>query len=263
MRYTYDVASMSCIGPRETNQDYYEVIKKRGIYCAVVADGLGGSEYGNYISKMATETIATLFKRNPICSELAVANYISAAADVVTRAGVENKDYAGMKTTIAVVLIKGQKIVCGHVGDTRIYIFGREHIIYQSKDHSRVQERVDRGEMTMEEIRYCADRNIIFKALGSKKKVEPYICTIDMSGQAFSILVCTDGFWEPIQEWEMLSALQQTRSANEWTTHMANRVQERLPLVSDNYTCVGLRAKRRQDYMTSLIERVIKSRKYK
>lgn len=256
----YDVASMSCIGPRETNQDYCEVVKKRGIYCLIVADGLGGSKYGNYIAQIATKTVATQFKRKPMCSELGMKHYISAAAEAVTHAVIENKHLTGMKTTIAIVLIKGRKIVCGHVGDTRIYIFGRNHIIYQSKDHSKVQEQVDRGEITVEEIRHCVNRHIIVRALGSKKKVEPSICTIDMAGQAFSTLICTDGWWGPIQEEDMLAALWQTKSASGWTTHMADRMQERLALVSDNYTCIGMRAERKKGYVTSLIHQIIHQR---
>ena len=89
------------------------------------------------------------------------------------------------------------------MGDTRIYQFRDDAIIYQSTDHSLAQLGVMAGDLKLEDIRSNKDRNKLFRALGDRRtpKVAEKLLDI-LPGDR--LLLCSDGFWEGIWEEEML-----------------------------------------------------------
>lgn len=103
-----------------------------------------------------------------------------------------NKEYAGMGTTIIVVIIYKNKVHIGHVGDSRVYRF-RKHVIRQlTKDHSYVQELVKEGTITKKEARNHPQKNMLLKVLGCEKNIEPDVFTKGfLKGDI--LLICTDG----------------------------------------------------------------------
>ena len=106
-----------------------------------------------------------------------------------------------------------------------MYCFRKGEIIFQSVDHSLSQLAVISGDITADEIRGHIDRNKLIRVLGVKENVNPDLNVLEAkSGDAF--LLCSDGFWENIEEKEMEELLKKSRTVDEWLQGMAAAVRK-------------------------------------
>jgi len=114
----------------------------------------------------------------------------------------DHPECEGMGTTMTVVLIDGSVLYIGHVGDTRAYIINEESIIRLTKDHSLVQELIDKGEITEEEALHHSQRNVITRVVGYYSQVEGDLITrkINMSDR---LLMCCDGLTNYVRDTEL------------------------------------------------------------
>ena len=102
-----------------------------------------------------------------------------------------------MGTTLIAGFLMPSYVVYVHVGDSRIYVL-RDGIIQQiTKDHSLVQEMVDRDVLTRQEARIHPQRNIINRAVGLDATVE-IDCGMHPIQSEDIVLVCTDGLHDMI-----------------------------------------------------------------
>jgi len=105
----------------------------------------------------------------------------------------------GMGTTLIAGFLMPSHLVYVHVGDSRIYVL-RDGVIQQiTKDHSLVQEMVDRDVLTLQEARIHPQRNIISRAVGLDSTVE-IDCGMHPVHSADVVLVCTDGLHDMITD---------------------------------------------------------------
>jgi serine/threonine protein phosphatase PrpC len=124
-----------------------------------------------------------------------------------------------MSSTVAVLLIdqKNRCALWGHMGDTRLYLFRRGKLLSATKDHSLIQQFVDAGHCSPEQLRRHPRRSILCAAVGVEGSA-PADITQDVTqlqgGDTF--LVCSDGFWEWISEAEMEQAALLAGSAQDW-----------------------------------------------
>ena len=123
---------------------------------------------------------------------------------------------AAMRATATVLAIDTVRhtAVWGHVGDTRLYCFRDGRVVAQTKDHSVVQKMVDAGYLAQNALRESAQRSRLFAALGHD---EDFVSTVAAAPFAIEggdvFLLCTDGFWEYIDEAAMEEALAGTAFA--------------------------------------------------
>lgn len=114
----------------------------------------------------------------------------------------------------------------------------------QTRDHSVPQMLVLTGEIKTEEIRSHPDRNKLLRALGDDRETVKFELTrFDVrAGDAF--LLCSDGFWEPVTESEMLALLQSEPTARAWLEKMSRLAAENSGgKAMDNYTAVAVRVR--------------------
>jgi serine/threonine protein phosphatase PrpC len=98
----------------------------------------------------------------------------------------------GMGTTIIVSMFYDNKVAIGHIGDSRVYRFRDKKLEQVTKDHSFVQELVDKGLYTADEARASSKKNVVTRALGVGPKVEPEVHEHKVkTGDVF--LMCSDG----------------------------------------------------------------------
>jgi len=173
----------------EENQDGYTIITNEHSGLFMVADGMGGHKGGHTASKIAIDVIGETDKEPT--SEKAM-QQIEKANAVILEQSTEDKKLCGMGTTIALLLVGQEKADVIHIGDSRVYLFRENIVTALTKDHSLVQELVDRGELTEQEAKRDSRKNIITKALGVQPVVTPDHARLALkSGDVF--LVCSDG----------------------------------------------------------------------
>jgi serine/threonine protein phosphatase PrpC len=151
-----------------------------------------------------------------------------------------------MSATVATLVIDpcNRTAIWAHLGDTRIYLFRRNRIECVTKDHSLVQQFIDAGYCKADQLRTHPQRSKLFAAIGAE--TDTALCLpqkpIELE-DGDSFLICTDGFWEWIDEDEMETALSMATSANAWLADMARTVGKRgcIPATQpDNYTAFAI-----------------------
>jgi len=252
-----DAAQHTSIGNRATNEDSHALLNNNKSIIALVADGLGGEGHGDMASRIAVETIGKYLLLGgdyqvdmssrvtvEINNNLSCDTKIEDISDAINAANMEiNKHHSTngnkMKSTIAALYISEKKCYAAHVGDTRIYQFRNNKIIYQSIDHSVSQMAVIVGEIKVDEIRSHADRNKLTRSLGAWDNIEADVAELFIkAGDAF--LLCSDGFWEHVFEQDMCSDLATSNTAAEWLTKMRKRVEQRITPTGDNHSAITI-----------------------
>jgi serine/threonine protein phosphatase PrpC len=232
---------LSELGGRSRNEDACGYWTSEEGCCWVVSDGAGGHGSGDVAARLVVSTVLDLFAPKPSVEPDDALGLLQAANDAVVSEKGNGRTTDDMHATAVVLLIDrhGGKAVWGHVGDTRIYLFRHGEIVYQTRDHSVVQNMIDAGYGSADMIRTHPKRSLLTSAIGSSGAIaltvtsEPTPLT---SGDVF--LLCTDGWWEHLAETEMEDLLDGASSAAEWLGMMRRLIRQRAPSENDNYTAL-------------------------
>lgn len=166
------VGFLSDIGNiREINEDSIGKYENDEFAVYIVADGMGGHNAGDVASKIAVESCIEYIKRNRYLDDMErlLKESIKYANNNIYIKAENSEMLYGMGTTITACIIQNEKVVIANVGDSSCYIVKEENIKKITKDHSLVQELVDDGSITEEEAVNHPNKNIITRALGTKK----------------------------------------------------------------------------------------------
>ena len=195
---------------RKENQDSF-LIKQvdGGCLIAVLCDGMGGVQGGSVASNLAAKLFLEYvsLKLQGIKSRESVKPAVLAA---VARANGVVYDYSyfdtaftGMGTTLVGVVCRGARVTVVNIGDSRAYHMSKRKIRQVTRDHSLVEELIDRGAITREQARSHPRKNIITRALGVEPEVEADTFELKLSSGE-RLLLCSDGLSNLVGNNEML-----------------------------------------------------------
>lgn len=226
-------------GGRKANEDAVDKMKVNGIFCVAAADGLGGYEGGRIASRLAIKAAFESLRENPEFSQEAVKRCISEANRAITDYANENPEYHNMSSTLVLLLIKGRKAIWGNVGDSRLYLLRNKRIAEVTEDHSLAFRSFVDGEIEYDDIRRSPDQNKLTSALGMGGG---QMNISDMTGidNNSAFLLCTDGWWEYVNEDDIEDAAKNTKSARDWLSLMLEARERNAPENSDNYTAATI-----------------------
>ncbi len=192
---------------RLVNQDSFASFElENGCFTAVVCDGMGGAAGGGIASSIAKDIfLSALEKRlksyfTDGCTEgepaVALPRYLSEAVaesnGFTYDLSVRDPGLKGMGTTLVSALVyKDNAYVC-NVGDSRLYALIGKEVSQITKDHSYVQELIDRGRISKQQAKESAQKNIITRAVGVDTTVASDTFVLPLEGISY-ILLCTDG----------------------------------------------------------------------
>ena len=146
---------------RTRNED--AIASDASIGLAVLADGMGGYNAGDVASQMATLTITAElisgFNRahqsgKQVDSEQAsslMSDAVHAANIAIYQVANEQEQCEGMGTTLVLSLFVDNRVVIGHIGDSRAYVLRNDQLKQLTNDHSLLQEQSDSGLITLEQ----------------------------------------------------------------------------------------------------------------
>lgn len=214
-------------GTRLVNEDAIGIFEKNKYHLFVCCDGLGGHGMGDVASQLVVHTFGEVFEQfydNPDLLVKAIEISQSSLLLEQKRLNAKNK----MKTTAAALYTDGETARIVHIGDTRAYTFYKNRLKGRTLDHSVPQMLVLSRQIKEREIRNHPDRSLVLSVLGSAWEEEaPYEISAPIplkKGHAF--LLCTDGFWELIDEKEMCRQLKSSASSAEWLERMSRIVHQ-------------------------------------
>lgn len=234
---------LSNTGDRENNEDNVGMYQKEGSgeYCFVLADGLGGHGKGEVASQLAVEAAVKTFAAEEAGIQCLENSFQEAQKEILTRQR-EDITARDMKTTLVILHVGQDKIWWGHIGDSRLYFFQNGKLVRRTLDHSVPQMLVASGQIREKQIRHHPDRNRLLRVLGvdwDSPKYQLEEPEDRQNKQAF--LLCTDGFWELIDEKKMQHCLKKAKTPAQWVELMEGIVKKNGHGKNmDNYSAVAV-----------------------
>lgn len=215
LQITYDTITDK--GERPVNEDYLGITSFGDSHYFILCDGLGGHGNGNVASHFVVEQLAGCMQLGGMSMEQGIQYAQNALLKKQKQEGKEDS----MKTTVTCLQITGNHAKFAHVGDSRIYMFTNGKYKMRSQDHSVPQMLVNNGSIKEEEIRHHPDRSRILRVMGSEWNSPKYQVVDDIKlGKKVSFLLCSDGFWELIDEKNMSELLKKSVTPGEWLSSM-------------------------------------------
>jgi serine/threonine protein phosphatase PrpC len=195
---------------RIENQDRDYVDDERGVF--LVVDGLGGHAAGEKAADTALEVIPSeLAKRGGDIRER-IRNAIATANNRILDLAAENEAWRGMACVLTLAVMEDDKVIVGHVGDSRLYLMWNGALRKLTSDHSPVGEREDRGELTEQEAMQHPRRHEVFRDVGSRRREPDDAEFVEMKEFLFkpdaAILLCSDGLSDLVTSAEMCEIIE-------------------------------------------------------
>ena len=179
-----------------------------------VADGMGGYIGGEIASSTVITKLAEL---NPILSNSELDNEsredlfrssITTMDSAIAEIGAQRPELVGMGTTLTSISLFNNYVLLLHVGDSRAYRIRGKKIEQISHDHTVVQELVDQGRLTLNEIADHPQRSFLTQAIMGKENLTPILVAYPaVKGDKY--LVCSDGLTAVVDEGKIVQALQE------------------------------------------------------
>lgn len=221
---------ISELGQRTNNEDNCAFIKGATY---VVCDGVGGAENGEIASEITVKCFMEAFKENPNAD----ANQVLQTAEAKLSDYInEHPKSIGLGTTLTVSQVRDEGIYIAWCGDSRIYQFRNGEIIFQTTDHSWVNDALKSDIITPEEAVNHPKSNIITRAVqGSHKPTvtDTRLLTDIQKGDLF--LHCSDGVLETWED-DDLKALFSSEDHPDKILEIIKR--ECIQHSRDNYTAI-------------------------
>ena len=174
---------------RDHNEDSWFAAEEQGLWA--VADGMGGHEGGEWASAVVVDQLRELGLAGAFdecCEQIAEA--IHAANRLIFAEALKRGKQMG--TTAVILFVRARRFAVLWVGDSRAYLL-RDGVLHQiSKDHTQIQEMLDRGLLDPSEAEKHPMRHILARAVGVTEAMEVDVIVDDIeAGDTF--LLSSDG----------------------------------------------------------------------
>jgi len=180
---------------RENNEDRFHCDPSTGLF--MVIDGVGGQAAGEKAAETALAMLRARLERETGAADARLREAITLANNEVHRLSQSEPGWQGMACVLTVALVRDGRLVAGHVGDTRLYVFEDGRVQKVTHDHSPVGEREDAGELSEIEAMRHPRRNEIFRDIGSEPHNPDDSDFIEIVDRPFrddsALLLCSDG----------------------------------------------------------------------
>lgn len=188
-----------------------------GIY--IVADGMGGHQYGEVASNAAIRVVAGhiirkfqqyLFSINPSPPDESLQEIMQTAVREANK--IIQSEAPSSGTTLTAALVLGQQVTIAHIGDSRayhIYPDGRAEVI--TRDHSLVKRLEELGHISPTEAENYPHRNVLYRALGQGEILEADVFTVSFPQKGY-LMLCSDGLWSVIADQDITKIIREAPS---------------------------------------------------
>ena len=212
MRLQFNAIAQSDLGlVRDGNEDSALISAN----LIAVADGMGGHAGGEVASAIAINTLQQLL---PVINDPAID--LDSRADLflnisyevdaeILRVSKEKPELSGMGTTLTALSLSDNQVDLLHIGDSRCYRFRDNKLEKLSYDHTVMQELLDQGRLTPEEVFDHPQRSLLTQALMGDSGIDPVLMSYEVkAGDKF--LLCSDGLTNVLSELEITKIIKAT-----------------------------------------------------
>jgi PPM family protein phosphatase len=242
----FDIQALSGQGGRSYQEDCQGHRVAGGILCLAVSDGAGGHGGGHIASELAVRAVLDQHAHEPTFLPETVARLIELAHRVVHSGQQKFPQYPDMRATLVIALceLASGRILLGNVGDSRAYVLGAGGILLRTRDHSIAQQMIDAGMLAADRRERPRGGNVLFASLGMEEPPEPYVYELaaPIAGGE-SLLLCTDGFWEALDEQVVCEGVQTGNTVASTLAVLESQLLGSIQPGHDNYTALLARSR--------------------
>lgn len=253
---------------RKNNEDRYAVsafvVSKddaKPVVFAVVADGIGGHRAGEVAAELAVNYISQgVSESNSYKPVKTLQDAIEDASQAIAAHSAGKAEQEGMGSTCACAWVIGNQLYTAHVGDSRMYLMRGQKIKRITKDHTWVQEAVEKGIITTEQAHDHPNVHVIRRYLGSLElpnvDFRMWLDGAETDDEARSnqglelepadiILLCSDGLTDLVWDDEILKIIRSERDLISAAKNLVNAANQRGG--HDNITVVLMKVPRLEE----------------
>lgn len=223
---------------RRQNQDVFKTLydQDHDLLILVVCDGMGGAKAGNVASESAAAAFIAFIEDCKFPDTASAMSYaVIAANSAVYERSRTDPDCTGMGTTLVAMASSEDGEVIVNIGDSRGYHIADGKIEQVTKDHSVVEDMIDRGDLTRGAAKNHPNKNLITRALGTPRDEAPDIFSLKLLPGEF-ILLCSDGLSNMLTDEEIRTEIADGISVQESCEKLLSLALERG--APDNVTVV-------------------------
>lgn len=230
----------------KTNEDRLAVASFQGasgrpVLFVVVSDGIGGHQAGEVAAALTVKTVVEHVAGSDGAEPVRIMEAaIHAASHAIFQQAAARMDQTGMGSTCACAWIEGDRLYTAYVGDSRIYLVREGRLIRTSVDHTWIQEALEKGIITPDEVLGNLNAHVLRRHLGG---VEPPLVDTRLRlsstendararanqglplRSADIVLLCSDGLTDMVRDEEILQVITERhglKSAAEALVNCAN-----------------------------------------
>jgi len=215
-----------------TGDDFYDVKTIGDLTVAIVCDGVGSAQEGAAAAKRTTMHLMNNFKIRPKSwsIEKSIKTFIEAINAILYQESQLNYESSELVTTLAIVVIQGNRLYGANVGDSRVYLY-RDHKLNQlSYDHAMDEEGYE---------------NVLTQAIGISPDVEPYYFE-NIVEKNDKLLLCSDGLYTVLNHKNLIKYIEFS-NAHTLVKKASKRENDNLP---DDTTAVIIEILKADEYAT-------------
>ncbi len=155
-------------GRRSYQQDDLVMTELSGGALVAVADGMGGHAAGEVASRLVREALIAVSGNAALAGnpEAALARAAEDANRAILGHAEANPETAGLGSTLVAAWLVAGSLTVGHAGDSRAWLVTEDDVTLLTRDHSAVQDALDHGTLTEDQIASFPYRNAILRHLG-------------------------------------------------------------------------------------------------
>ena len=201
---------------REVNEDAF--LTDQPVF--VVADGMGGHKGGDVASAIVVEEFGALAGQgyDPQDGAAAIVATLRTCQRRIAEFGAQQSDqhagarprrwYAGTTAVLALLVrdYDGPQWLVANLGDSRAYRVGPDGLERVSVDHSLVQELLDAGRITEDDVATHPERHVVTRALGGPDLSEPDFFRVPLAAadrlaarfpeRTLALALVDGGYWD-------------------------------------------------------------------
>lgn len=224
-----EVGACSIVGTvRAHNEDAACAVPEIGL--VAVADGLGGHQAGEHASNLAIEVLQRRLREvhanggEP--SLEALFDAFEEANQRILQEAEEHPERAGMGTTLTAAIITGNRILLGHIGDSRAWRVRDGGVEQLTRDHTVIADQVREGRLTEDEAEQHPMRHVLSRCLGVNESIEVDLAEGDVATDDIYILA-SDGLTHGLSAREIGQIAQSSTDPREASETMVHNACER------------------------------------
>ena len=231
------------IGTRRINQDRIGCWSTPSCALMAVADGLGGHLHGELAAHIAITLLGASFEREarPRIADPGnfLARAIGAGHVAILREAEQRRLADTPRTVLVACIVQDGYVHWMHIGDSRLYLIRNGRILHRTRDHTIVQQLLDAGRIREEAITSHPERNRLLQCLGGYQVPRPEPLGRERLEKSDIVLLCSDGFWNPLTQRQMLHALM-SRDLTVAVPELVTLAEDRAGRECDNISVVAM-----------------------